>query len=126
MNTVDQNKQVVVSYYEMAFGGNPEKAVELYLGNEYIQHNPQAANGPEAFIAFVHALRSANPDMHLDIKRVVAEGDLVVTHAHLVLKAGEPGLALADIFRLVDGKVVEHWDVIQPVPDTAKNENGMF
>ncbi len=74
----------------------------------------------------MHALRSANPDVALVIKRAIAEGDFVVTHSNLVLSPGQPGLALADIFRLEDGKVVEHWDVIQTVPDTSANPNSMF
>lgn len=126
MTDLEQNKKTVVDYYQLAFAGEPEKAVELYLGDRYIQHNPQAQNGPDAFIAFVRYLRSENPDLRLDIKRVLAEGDIVVTHSNLVLKPGEPGQALADFFRVENGKVVEHWDVIQPVPDAAENDNGMF
>ncbi len=126
MSNLEENKKLVVAYYETAFAGEPEKAVDLYLGPTYTQHNPEAADGPEAFIGFVHYLRGENPEMVLDIKRVVAEGDFVVTHANLVLKPGEPGLALADIFRLESGKVVEHWDVIQPVPQASANGNSMF
>ena len=126
MADLELNKKTVVAYYEMAFGGRPEEAVASYMGDVYIQHNPEAADGPEAFLGFVHALREANPDVRLDIKRVIAEGDLVVTHGNLVLRPDEPGLALADIFRLRDGKVVEHWDVIQPVPEQSANANGMF
>jgi predicted SnoaL-like aldol condensation-catalyzing enzyme len=120
------NKRAVVAYYQMAFEGDPEKAATDYLGDRYIQHNPQAEDGPEAFIGFVHYLRGEYPELRLEIKRVVAEGDLVVTHSHLILKPGEPGRALADFFRLEDGKVVEHWDVIQDVPNHAANVNGMF
>lgn len=126
MSNLEQNKTTVVAYYETAFGGQPEEAVRLYMGGSYTQHNPEAADGPAAFIGFVHALRTANPDVALEIKRVIAEGDFVVTHSNLVLSPGEPGLALADIFRLEDGKVVEHWDVIQAVPDSSANPNGMF
>lgn len=71
-------------------------------------------------------MRGEYPDLKLDIKRVLAEGDLVVTHSHLVLEPGTPGRALADFFRVEDGKVVEHWDVIQEIPDASANENGMF
>ena len=74
----------------------------------------------------MHWLRAENPDLTLDIKRAVAEGDMVATHARLTLKPGEPGQALADFFRLEDGKVVEHWDVIQPVAEDSANANGMF
>jgi predicted SnoaL-like aldol condensation-catalyzing enzyme len=126
MTDLETNKQTVVSYYETAFGGEPEKAVAQYMGNTYTQHNPEADNGAEAFIRFVRALRSSHPELQLSIKRVIAEGDMVVTHANLVLKPGERGVALADFFRLKDGKVVEHWDVIQPVPEVSANRNGMF
>jgi predicted SnoaL-like aldol condensation-catalyzing enzyme len=126
MADLERNKQVVVDYYQTAFDGEPEKAVELYVGDRYVQHNPMAANGTEAFIGFVKWLRGENPELKLDIKRVLAEGDLVVTHSHLTLKPGEPGQALADFFRVEDGKVVEHWDVIQEIPDTSANSNSMF
>lgn len=126
MSDVERNKKVVVDYYQTAFGGNPEKAVADHFGDRYVQHNPQAQNGPEAFIGFVKWLRSDYPDLQLDIKRVIAENDFVVTHSHLVLEPGKPGRALADFFRLENGKVVEHWDVIQDVPERAENDNGMF
>lgn len=123
---IEANKRTVVDYYQMAFAGQPEKAVSDHFGDRYIQHNPDAENGPEAFIRFVHYLRTEYPELRLDIKRVIAEGDLVATHSHLILKPGEPGRALADFFRLEDGKVVEHWDVIQDVPERSANSNGMF
>jgi predicted SnoaL-like aldol condensation-catalyzing enzyme len=120
------NKQIVTDFYQTAFDGNPAKAVADHIGDRYIQHNPQAPDGPEAFIGFVEWLRGENPGLQLNIKRVIAEGDLVVTHSELVLRPGEPGRALADIFRLENGKVVEHWDVIQDIPTEAANDNGMF
>jgi len=126
MSDLEQNKKIVVDYYQTAFGGNPEKAIADHFGPRYVQHNPDAQDGPEAFIGFVKYLRGEYPDLRLDIKRVIAEGDMVVTHSHLVLEPGKPGRALADYFRLEDGKVVEHWDVIQEVPATAANDNGMF
>ncbi|MFD7534717.1 nuclear transport factor 2 family protein [Streptomyces sp. NPDC059819] len=126
MSQLERNKQVVVDYYRTAFGGNPQQAIADHFGDRYVQHNPDAADGPEAFIGFVTWLRGQYPDVRLDIKRVIAEGDMVVTHSHLILKPGEPGRALADYFRLEDGKVVEHWDVIQDVPARSANSNGMF
>ncbi|MFJ7270399.1 ester cyclase [Streptomyces sp. NPDC099050] len=129
MSDLQRNKQVVVDYYQTAFGGDPQKAVDDHFGPVYVQHNPDAQDGPEAFIGFVTWLRGEYPDLKLDIKRIIAEGDLVVTHAHLDLEPNNPdnpGRALADYFRLQDGKVVEHWDVIQDVPKSAANSNGMF
>ena len=64
--------------------------------------------------------------MHLEIKRVIAQGDMAVTHSNLKLTAAEPGMAVADFFRSEDGKLVEHWDVIQAIPDASANSNGMF
>ena len=125
----ERNKQVVVDYYTTAFAGNPEKAVADHFGPRYIQHNPDAQDGPEAFVAFVKWLRGEYPNVRLDIKRVIAERDLVATHAHLDLEPDNPdnpGRALADFFRLDNGKVVEHWDVIQDIPATSANDNGMF
>jgi len=125
----ERNKQVVVDYYTTAFAGNPEKAVADHFGPRDIQHNPDAQDGPEAFVAFVKWLRGEYPNVRLDIKRVIAERDLVATHAHLDLEPDNPdnpGRALADFFRLEDGKVVEHWDVIQDIPATSANANGMF
>jgi predicted SnoaL-like aldol condensation-catalyzing enzyme len=126
MSNLDTNKANVRAYYETAFGGQPELAVKLYLGPKYIQHNPQAGDGPAAFIQFVHNLRDEYPELRLNIKRIFAEGDFVITHAHLILKPGDPGQALADFFRLASGKIVEHWDVIQSVPEKSANPNTMF
>src|SRR5271163_3160009 len=105
-------------FYDTAFNlGEPAAAAAEYMGSTFVQHNPQVADGVEPFIAFVSDMRSKFPEMHLEIKRVVAEGDMVVTHSHLTLAPGSPGIALADFFRFQEGKVVEHWDVIQNVPD---------
>jgi predicted SnoaL-like aldol condensation-catalyzing enzyme len=124
--SLEENKTVAVDFYETAFRGEPEKAVADHVGGYYTQHNPQAADGTEGVIAFVHWIREQYPHLHLDIKRVIAEGDLVVTHSQLMLSPDGPSWALADFFRLEDGNVVEHWDVIQEVPETFANTNGMF
>jgi predicted SnoaL-like aldol condensation-catalyzing enzyme len=126
VSELETNKRVVVDYYQTAFDGEPEKAVADHFGDRYIQHNPDAADGPEAFIGYVKWLRSEHPQLSLEIKRVIAEGNTVATHSHLILEPGQPGRALADFFRLENGKVVEHWDVPQEVPETSANSNGMF
>ena len=126
MSDPKTNTETVRAYYELAFNeGKPEEAVAQYLGDRYIQHNPQAADGPEAFIGFVNWFRGEYPELHVEIKRTVAEGDLVITHG-LITLAGGPWHGCGDIFRLEDGKIVEHWDVLQPVPETAENDNTMF
>jgi predicted SnoaL-like aldol condensation-catalyzing enzyme len=125
---LERNKATVVAYYTTAFNDKkPEEAVARYGGPVYIQHNPLAADGFDAFIAFVKQFTTANPQLHVDIKRVIAECDLVVTHSHLTLNPSDRGSAVADIFRLNrKGKIVEHWDVIQAVPATSANDNTMF
>jgi predicted SnoaL-like aldol condensation-catalyzing enzyme len=122
---IEENKANVRAFYETAFEGHPALAVERYVGPRYIQHNPEAANGPEAFIAYVLQLRAKHPQLRLQIKRVFGEDDFVITHAEMFLVPGEPGLALADFFRLEDGKIVEHWDVVQVIPGASANSNGM-
>ena len=129
MSDLERNKQIVVDYYTTAFAGNPEKAIADHFGPRYVQHNPAAQDGPEAFAGFVRWLRGEYPELRIEIKRVIAEGDMVVTHAHLDLEPDNPdnpGRAVADFFRLEDGKVVEHWDVIQDIPENSANDNGMF
>ena len=128
MTDLARNKQIVVDYYTTSFGGDPEKAAADYLVPDYIQHNPTVADGPDEFIRGVRLLRDQYPNMRLEIKRVIAEGDLVATHSIVALDPDDPedrGRVFADFFRLEDGRIVEHWDVIQEVPETAANANGM-
>jgi predicted SnoaL-like aldol condensation-catalyzing enzyme len=122
-----ENKALVTAFYEQAFNDyQPEAAATAHLGESYTQHNPEAQDGPGAFVGYVHWLRGQFPDLRLDIKRVIAEGDLVVTHSNLHLKPGDRGMAVADFWRVADGKIVEHWDVIQDVPEKSANDNTMF
>jgi len=125
---LERNKHNAVAYYTTAFNDkNPELAVELYGGDEYIQHNPLADNGFDAFIAFVNSFTTAFPDVHIEIVRVIAECDLVVTHAvatGALPVYGPNGFKLVDIFRLDrHGKIVEHWDVGAQISDTSVNGN---
>ena len=127
MTDLEQNKRTVRAFYEESFNdGDPEGAVQRYLGGRYVQHNPQAADGPEAFIGFVTWYRGEFPELRVEIKRTIAEGDLVVTHGVIKTAPEDRGTAAVDIFRVEDGKIVEHWDVLQPVPDEAANDNTMF
>ena len=123
MADLEQNKRTAVEFYELAFNGKePEQAVERYVGPRYVQHNPQAPDGPEAFIGFVRAF----PKASVDIRRVFADGDIVITHSLLKFTPDDLGTVAVDFFRLEDGKVVEHWDVLQPWPVESKNEHPMF
>jgi predicted SnoaL-like aldol condensation-catalyzing enzyme len=127
MTDPELDKQTVIAYLNTAFNDKrPAEAVEKYGGSYYIQHNPQAPDGFDAFIQFVEGFVEQFPQLSFDIKRAVAEGDLVVTHTLLKTSPEDRGTAVADIFRLEDGKVVEHWDVLQPVPESAANDHPMF
>lgn len=126
-STLEQNKATALAFYRTAFNDHkPEEAIAKYVGDHYTQHNPLAADGKQAFIDFVNAFAKANPGLHVEVKRVVAEGDLVAVHVHLTLNATDRGTAAIDFFRLENGKVVEHWDSVQAVPEKAANPNGMF
>ena len=124
---LERNKKTVTAFYDLMFNqGKPREAVERYVGDVYVQHNPQAADGADAFIGFVTWYRGEFPELRVEIKRTIAEGDLVVTHGVITTAPEDRGTAAVDIFRVEDGKIVEHWDVLQPVPDEAANDNTMF
>ncbi len=121
------NRALVIDYLRMLFGEKKvAQAVETYAADNIVQHNPNIGDGREPIIAFLDGLMAAHPAATWEIKRVVAEGDLVVVHTHLTLSPDDRGMAVVDIFRVADGKVVEHWDVLQPVPAQAANDNTMF
>jgi predicted SnoaL-like aldol condensation-catalyzing enzyme len=131
---LDRNTETVKAYYRTAFNdGEPELAVELYVGLDengqklYTQHNPLAADGPQAFIEFVNFFKGIFPDLNVNIVRTIAECDLVMTHSHITYYPGHLGNAAMDIFRLdATGRIVEHWDAVQEVPETSANDNTMF
>ena len=124
---LEVNKKIVLEYTELALNQRKvEEAVAKYLGPNYRQHNPGAKDGGEAFIAFVKWFKQQHPSFHGEVKRIMAEGDLVMTHTHLVLEPGDRGQAVIDIFRLENGKIVEHWDVVQAIPEKSANNNTMF
>ena len=122
----EQNKRIVMEFYDKALNQKDFDAASTYFGPRYIQHNPTARDGIEGFKAFIQSLREKFPNSHSEIKRAYADGDYVILHVHAVREPGTRGLAIVDIFRLQDGKIVEHWDVRQDVPETAANGNGMF
>ena len=122
----EANKKIVLEFYEKGLNQKDFEAASKFIGPRYVQHNPTAADGAEGFKAFLAFLRDKFPDSHSDIKRVFADGDYVILHVHGVREKGSRGVAIVDIFKLEDGKIVEHWDVIQPVPEKAANTNGMF
>jgi predicted SnoaL-like aldol condensation-catalyzing enzyme len=124
--TQEANKKTVVEFYEQGLNRKDFDAAVKFIGPRYFQHNPTAPDGPEGFKAFLGFLREKFPDSHSEIKRVFADGDYVILHVHAVREKGSRGRAIVDIFKLEDGKIVEHWDVVQDVPEKSANTNGMF
>ena len=122
----EANKKNVVEFYEKALNQKDFEAASKYLGPRYTQHNPVAADGPEGLKAFIQFLRDKFPNSRSEIKRVFADGDYVIVHVHAIREPGTRGRAIIDIFKLENGKVVEHWDVAQDIPEKAANSNGML
>lgn len=123
---MEDNKKAVIEFYDLAINQKNYEAASKFLGPCYVQHNPRAADGPEGLKAFIVFLRDKFPDYHSDIKRVFADGGYVILHVHNVPTPGSRGNAIIDIFKLENGKIVEHWDVRQEIPEQAANSNTMF
>jgi predicted SnoaL-like aldol condensation-catalyzing enzyme len=122
-------REIVLAFYEAALNEKNIDKASRYLGDIYTQHNPHVPDGPEGLFRFIRFRRDKYPQAHNEVKRVIAEGDLVALHVHSVVVPGTPGRAIVDIFRVADGMVVEHWDVIQDIPVELfppLNDNGLF
>lgn len=129
MDTCKRNKMAAQQFYTMMFvDNNPEQAIAEYAGKHYIQHNPLVKDGKEGFIEYFTRMNALYPNKQIHFKRVFAEGDHVVLHCHQVWPGDEfEHWATIDIFRFDQhGKIVEHWDVVQPVPEQSMHSNGMF
>ena len=125
----ERNKKIVIDFYDKAINQKDFDAASVHLGSKYIQHNPLAADGPEGLKAFLVFAKENLKTYRTEFKRVLADGDFVIVHALAKANPNDPadrGTAVIDIFRLEGDKVVEHWDVGQPVPEKAANQNGMF
>jgi predicted SnoaL-like aldol condensation-catalyzing enzyme len=122
----ERNRAFVIDFYERVFNNHDLKVAEDIVAENYIQHNPHFPTGRAAFIEILAKRFKQNPEAHARIVRSATHGDLVYLHTHSLSQPGDRGRAIVNIFRVSDGKIVEHWDVVQPVPEKAANDNTMF
>lgn len=126
MNQLAQNKANAIAFYQMAYDGNPRKAIETYVGDEYIQHNPDVADGFDGFIEYFERMGREYPEKSIDFVRSVAEDNMVALHTHQTWPGNDQYITM-DFFRFDDqGKIVEHWDSIQQIPAHSANGNTMY
>lgn len=126
-NLAAQNKKIVTDFYEGVFLKHQvQEYSDRYIGNQYIQHNPHVPDGKAPFVNYFTGYFKENPQAKNVIKRAIAEDDLVVLHVHSSQNAQDRGEAIVDIFRVQNGKIVEHWDVQQAIPEQSANRNTMF
>ena len=125
-DNLNQNKINAISFYRMSYDGNPRKAVELFVGSDYIQHNPLVGDGKEPFIEYFESMALEYPNKSIEFVRAVAEGNLVALHTHQIWPGNEEYVTM-DFFRFDDfGKIVEHWDSMQEIPISSANNNTMY
>jgi predicted SnoaL-like aldol condensation-catalyzing enzyme len=121
-----QNKKNAVVFYKMTYEGNQNEVSDLYVGNEYIQHNPVVGDGHQAFIDYFDRMAEEYPNKSIEFVRAIAEGDLVALHTHQSWPDNEEYITM-DFFRFDDhGKIIEHWDSMQPIPMTSANNNTIY
>jgi len=122
----EKNKQNAIAFYQMAYQGKPTEAINLYVGKEYIQHNPLVGNGKQPFIEYFNKMHKEYPEKSIKFIRAIAEGDLVALHTHQQWPDNDEYVTM-DFFRFDDkGKIVEHWDAMQQIPEHSANGNTMY
>lgn len=124
--SIEKNKQSAIEFYRMPYLGNPKLAIEKYVGNEYIQHNPDVADGTQGFIDYFELMQQEYPEKSIDFVRCIGEGNLVALHTHQSWPGNDHYVTM-DFFRFDDnGKICEHWDAIQQIPKKSANPNTMY
>jgi len=124
--SLEANKKNAIDFYRMSYLGEPAKAVETYVGDQYIQHNPLVGDGKQPFIDYFEKMASEYPEKNIEFVRAIAEGDLVALHTHQKWPDNEEYVTM-DFFRFdKNGKIVEHWDSMQQIPDYNANGNTMY
>lgn len=124
--SLEENKENAIAFYKMAYEGNPQKAIELYIGDEYIQHNPDVADGLQGFIEYFERMQKEYANKSIEFVRCIAEDDLVALHTHQTWPGNDQYVTM-DFFRFdTKGKICEHWDAIQQIPEHSANPNTMY
>ncbi|MDH3712052.1 MAG: nuclear transport factor 2 family protein [Cyclobacteriaceae bacterium] len=123
---LEQNKTNAIEFYRLAYNGSPREAVELYVGEQYIQHNPLVGDGKEPFIEYFERMAREYPQKSIEFVRAVAQENLVALHTHQTWP-GEEEYVTMDFFRFdKNGKIVEHWDAMQQIPKESAHGNTMY
>jgi len=123
---LEQNKKNAIAFYKTAYEGNPKGAVAQYVGDQYIQHNPDVADGLDGFINYFERMQDEYPEKSIEFVRCIAEGDLVALHTHQIWPGNDQYVTM-DFFRFdANGKICEHWDAIQQIPEQSANPNTMY
>lgn len=122
----ESNRKLVVDFYDRFFNKHEVEQAATVVAEDYIQHNPEVPDGKAPFVGYFGGYFKDNPQSRARIVRSATDGDLVYLHVHSTNGKADRGQAVIDIFRVENGKIVEHWDVIQAVPEQAANSNTMF